>query len=165
MCNDIECSQSLHRRHRSRSVSACRNLKRRQNVRRLISLKEEEICFQKRLKLTFPSASYILSTSSTRGLKGGGKEKKKTTWDYGRLAKAVSLVSERDATSKKDLWYAIAQQYSVNFVYVSEKLIDYVQFGGQIVGIYVNWCEIFVTPLMSQSLCIKYHQRRLKPRK
>ena len=27
---------------------------------------------------------------------------------------------------------------SVNFVYVSEKLIDYVQFGGQIVGIYVN---------------------------
>ena len=41
-----------------------------------------------------------MKTSSTRGLKGGGKGNKRTTWDYGRLAKAVSLVSERDATSK-----------------------------------------------------------------
>ena len=101
----------FHRRHRSRSVSACRNLKRRQNVRRLISLKEEEICFQKSLKLTFPSVRYIFTTSSTRGLKGGGKENKRTTWDHRRLAKAVSLVSERETTSKKDLWYAIAQEY------------------------------------------------------
>ena len=74
------------------------------------------------MKLTFPSASYILSTSSTRGLKGGGKENKPTTWDYGRLAKAVSLVPERDATSKKDLWYAIAQQYFSEFRVCKQKI-------------------------------------------
>ena len=51
-----------------------------------------------------------------------GQRKEKTTWDYGRLAKAVSLVSERDATSKKDLWYAIAQQYFGEFRVCKRKI-------------------------------------------
>ena len=32
---------------------------------------------------------YILSTSSTCGLKGLGEENKPMSWDHGRLAKAV----------------------------------------------------------------------------
>ena len=52
-----------------------------------------------------------ITTFSSRGLKGGGKQDKQKSWDYGRLAKAIRIMSERNITSKKDIWYAIAQIY------------------------------------------------------
>ena len=84
--NVSHVGKRFHRRHRSRGVSVSRNIKRRLNVRRLISLKEEDICFQRFLMLSLPAATYKRASISS-GLKGGGSRSKQKNWDYTRLAK------------------------------------------------------------------------------
>ncbi len=120
--NVSHVGKRFHHRHRSRGVSVSRNIKRRLNVRRLISLKEEDMCFQRFLMLSLPAATYKRASISS-GLKGGGSRSKQKNWDYTRLAKAISIISERNITSKKDLWYAIAQVYFGEFR-VSKRKID-----------------------------------------
>ncbi len=60
-------------------VSVSCNIKRRLNVRRLISLKEEDICFQRFLMLSLPAATYKRASISS-GLKGGGGQSKQKNW-------------------------------------------------------------------------------------